>query len=186
MGWQHSVGFSFWNGVNYAMPDNHKVTKTQRHTRNLGDTSCLLCLCGELYINEGDSDDNLRQPIDGRRIQERAAQATAGGVCQSTAHRGAVAQTELSRRACIRDSRHTALRTTGRAVEQVRRGDHVLPQSDGVTLNSVYTHDPAIVCNRGAILCGMGKPRGAASRKRWASSSRGWGFQLTGASQAMG
>ena len=33
-----------------------------------------------------------------------------------------------------------------------------LPQSDGVTLDSVYTHDPAIVCNRGAILCSMGKP----------------------------
>lgn len=33
-----------------------------------------------------------------------------------------------------------------------------LPQAGGVTLDSVYTHDPAIVCNRGAILGSMGKP----------------------------
>ncbi|MBI3240970.1 MAG: amidinotransferase [Chloroflexi bacterium] len=32
-----------------------------------------------------------------------------------------------------------------------------LPTNDGVTLDSVYVHDPVIVSNRGAVLCNMGK-----------------------------
>ncbi len=32
-----------------------------------------------------------------------------------------------------------------------------LPRHEGTGLDSVYTHDPVIVCNKGAILCNMGK-----------------------------
>ena len=35
---------------------------------------------------------------------------------------------------------------------------HFLPPSD-TSLDSIYTHDPCIVTNRGAILCNMGKPQ---------------------------
>lgn len=33
-----------------------------------------------------------------------------------------------------------------------------LPGAPGTGLDSIYTHDPLVVCNRGAILCTMGKP----------------------------
>jgi N-dimethylarginine dimethylaminohydrolase len=41
-----------------------------------------------------------------------------------------------------------------------RNGTEVvyLPQAEGTGLDSVYVHDAAIVCARGAILCNMGKP----------------------------
>ncbi|MBX3002178.1 MAG: hypothetical protein KF893_26880 [Caldilineaceae bacterium] len=32
-----------------------------------------------------------------------------------------------------------------------------LPQHDGVSMDSIYTHDPLVVSERGAILCNMGK-----------------------------
>ncbi len=32
-----------------------------------------------------------------------------------------------------------------------------LPHADGVGLDSIYTHDPVVITNRGAILCTMGK-----------------------------
>ena len=35
---------------------------------------------------------------------------------------------------------------------------HFLPASN-TSLDSIYTHDPCIVTNRGAILCNMGKPQ---------------------------
>lgn len=40
-----------------------------------------------------------------------------------------------------------------------RAGSEVvyLPQAENTGLDSVYVHDPVIVCNRGAILCNMGK-----------------------------
>ena len=34
---------------------------------------------------------------------------------------------------------------------------HFLPKSDKVTPDSIYTHDPCIVSNKGIILCSMGK-----------------------------
>ncbi len=33
-----------------------------------------------------------------------------------------------------------------------------LPKNSGTTLDSVYTHDPVVISNSGAILCNMGKP----------------------------
>ena len=35
---------------------------------------------------------------------------------------------------------------------------HFLPQSEGTTLDSIYVRDASVVCDRGAILCRMGKP----------------------------
>ena len=34
---------------------------------------------------------------------------------------------------------------------------HFLPENESTTLDSVYTHDPCIISNRGVILCSMGK-----------------------------
>ena len=34
---------------------------------------------------------------------------------------------------------------------------HFLPENEFTTLDSVYTHDPCIISNRGVILCSMGK-----------------------------
>jgi N-dimethylarginine dimethylaminohydrolase len=46
------------------------------------------------------------------------------------------------------------LRTSGAAV-------HMLPQADGVGLDSIYVRDASVVCDRGLILCNMGKPQRA-------------------------
>jgi len=35
---------------------------------------------------------------------------------------------------------------------------HFLPESDETTLDSIYVRDASVVCDRGAILCRMGKP----------------------------
>src|SRR3954470_18587848 len=42
------------------------------------------------------------------------------------------------------------LRSTGCEV-------HLLPPAQGVGLDSIYVRDAAVVCDRGAILCRMGK-----------------------------
>ncbi len=55
-----------------------------------------------------------------------------------------------------------------------------LPQSDGVTLDSVYTHDPAIVCNRGAILCSMGKPARRGEPEAMGKFFEGMGIPIHG------
>ena len=34
-----------------------------------------------------------------------------------------------------------------------------LPRDDETGLDSIYTRDASVVCDRGAILCSMGKPR---------------------------
>jgi N-dimethylarginine dimethylaminohydrolase len=36
---------------------------------------------------------------------------------------------------------------------------HLLPRDDGTTLDSIYVRDASIVCERGLILCAMGKPQ---------------------------
>ena len=35
----------------------------------------------------------------------------------------------------------------------------MLPRAGGVGLDSIYVRDAAVVCDRGVILCGMGKPQ---------------------------
>ena len=44
------------------------------------------------------------------------------------------------------------LRTSGAVV-------HLLPQAGGVGLDSIYVRDASVVCDRGLILCNMGKPQ---------------------------
>ncbi len=44
------------------------------------------------------------------------------------------------------------LRTSGAVV-------HLLPQAVGVGLDSIYVRDASVVCDRGLILCNMGKPQ---------------------------
>ena len=46
------------------------------------------------------------------------------------------------------------LRSTGAHV-------HLLPRDDRTTLDSIYVRDASIVCERGVILCSMGKPQRA-------------------------
>jgi len=55
-----------------------------------------------------------------------------------------------------------------------------LPQAEGVTLDSVYTHDPAIVCNRGAILCNMGKPARRGEPEAMGKFFEGMGIPIHG------
>lgn len=39
---------------------------------------------------------------------------------------------------------------------------HLLPQAPGTTLDSIYVRDASIVCDRGIVLCRMGKPQRSA------------------------
>src|SRR4029453_355652 len=62
----------------------------------------------------------------------------------------------------------TAAPDFARAIDQydaflglLRRSDCeivMLPKADGVGLDSIYVRDASVVCNRGVILCNMGKP----------------------------
>ena len=46
---------------------------------------------------------------------------------------------------------------------------HMLPRSEGTTLDSIYVRDAAVVCDKGMILCRMGKPQRAAEPSAHAS-----------------
>jgi N-dimethylarginine dimethylaminohydrolase len=45
------------------------------------------------------------------------------------------------------------------AIERSGARVEALPRTDGVTLDSLYARDASVVSDRGAILCGMGKPQ---------------------------
>ena len=62
---------------------------------------------------------------------------------------------DLDRAAREHDRFVEALRAAGATV-------HMLPQDGDTTLDSIYVRDASIVCERGLILCRMGKPQRAA------------------------
>jgi N-dimethylarginine dimethylaminohydrolase len=62
----------------------------------------------------------------------------------------------------------------------------MLPQSEGAGLDSIYVRDGAIVCDRGAILCHMGKPQRAGEPAAQEAALRALGCPILGAIQPPG
>ena len=67
-------------------------------------------------------------------------------------------------------------------------GAHVdyLPPASGVTLDSIYVRDASVVCDRGVILCEMGKPERAGEPAAQAEMLRALGAPIVGAIRAPG
>jgi N-dimethylarginine dimethylaminohydrolase len=72
-----------------------------------------------------------------------------------------------------------ALRLSGAEILQ-------LPPAAGVGLDSIYVRDASIVCDRGVILCHMGKPARRGEPFAQAEAFRGWGIAVVGAIRAPG
>jgi N-dimethylarginine dimethylaminohydrolase len=69
-----------------------------------------------------------------------------------------------------------------------RSGTEVLslPRGEGVGLDSIYVRDASIVCDRGAILCAMGKPQRAREPAAHEAAFRTWGIPVIGAIEPPG
>lgn len=61
-----------------------------------------------------------------------------------------------------------------------------LPPADGVELDSIYVRDPAIICDRGVILCHMGKPQREGEPAAQEATLRALGYNIIGAIQPPG
>lgn len=71
------------------------------------------------------------------------------------------------------------LRTTGAEIE-------MLPSSDRVTMDSMYVRDASVVCDRGVILCQMGKPQRTPEPEEHAGVFRKLGLPVVGSIQPPG
>src|SRR5213083_837236 len=58
---------------------------------------------------------------------------------------------------------------------------HCLPPSEQVGLDSIYVRDASIACDRGVILCSMGKPQRAAEPAAQRTALRALGIPIHGA-----
>jgi arginine deiminase len=58
---------------------------------------------------------------------------------------------------------------------------HFLPDSDATGLDSIYVRDASVVCDRGAILCRMGKPPRDAEPAAQEATLRALGYPILGA-----
>jgi N-dimethylarginine dimethylaminohydrolase len=56
----------------------------------------------------------------------------------------------------------------------------LLPRAEGVGLDSIYVRDASIVCDRGVILCSMGKHQRRAEPEAQAAALAGLGLELLG------
>ena len=63
---------------------------------------------------------------------------------------------------------------------------HFLPRSDSVGLDSLYTRDASIVCNRGVILCNMGKPQRSTEPAAQEAAFQAAGIPIHGANSGQG
>ena len=63
---------------------------------------------------------------------------------------------------------------------------HFLPASDETTLDSIYVRDASVVCDRGAILCRMGKPAREGEPGAQESAFHAIGHPIAGAIAAPG
>ncbi len=63
---------------------------------------------------------------------------------------------------------------------------HMLPRASGVGLDSIYVRDAAVVCDRGVILCGMGKPQRLGEPAAQEAALRALGYPIAGAIQPPG
>ncbi len=71
------------------------------------------------------------------------------------------------------------LRSTGCEIQ-------LLPETQGVGLDSIYVRDAAVVCDRGVILCNMGKPQRAGEPAAMEGALRASGCTILGAIQPPG
>jgi N-dimethylarginine dimethylaminohydrolase len=55
-----------------------------------------------------------------------------------------------------------------------------LPECHGVGLDSVYVRDASIICDRGVILCAMGKPQRTGEPAAQEAAFAGWGIPVVG------
>lgn len=60
------------------------------------------------------------------------------------------------------------------------------PQSENTGLDSVYTHDPIAICNKGVIVCNMGKPQRRGEPDALAKFFEGLGVPVAGRIQGSG
>ena len=63
---------------------------------------------------------------------------------------------------------------------------HLLPEAEGVGLDSIYVRDAAVFCDRGVILCRMGKPLREREPAAQEAPLRALGFPILGAIQPPG
>jgi N-dimethylarginine dimethylaminohydrolase len=63
---------------------------------------------------------------------------------------------------------------------------NLLPKAEGVGLDSIYVRDPAVVCDRGVILCNMGKPQRAGEPGALAAVLRAHDYPILGTIQPPG
>ncbi|MEO5718926.1 MAG: arginine deiminase family protein, partial [Chthoniobacterales bacterium] len=61
-----------------------------------------------------------------------------------------------------------------------------LPQAEGVGLDSIYVRDAAVVCDRGIILCRMGKPLRQGEPGAQETALRALGYPIIGTIQPPG
>jgi len=63
---------------------------------------------------------------------------------------------------------------------------HMLPKAPGVGLDSIYVRDASVVCNRGVILCRMGKPQRAGEPAAQEAALRQLGLTILGSIEPPG
>jgi N-dimethylarginine dimethylaminohydrolase len=95
-----------------------------------------------------------------------------------------------------RDLRFTEAPDFGRAIEEYDRFAEILraagadiemlPRAPGVTLDSIYVRDASIACDRGIILCRMGKPLREAEPAAQETALRALGYPIVGSIRAPG
>jgi len=77
-----------------------------------------------------------------------------------------------------------ALRESDAFLDLLRRfGVEVLtlPRDERLTLDSIYARDAGIVCDRGLIICAMGKPARAGEPAALRQAAEAWGVPIAGA-----
>ena len=82
-----------------------------------------------------------------------------------------------------------ALKEYGRFLELLQHAGcevTMLPKAEDTGLDSIYVRDAAVVCDRGVILCRMGKPLRAAEPKAQETTLRALGYPIIGAIQPPG
>jgi N-dimethylarginine dimethylaminohydrolase len=65
-------------------------------------------------------------------------------------------------------------------------GIDFIPAAPGTTMDSVFVRDASILCDRGAILCRMGKPQRTGEPEAQAASLRAAGLEILGRIEAPG
>ena len=95
-----------------------------------------------------------------------------------------------------RDLGFTAAPDFGRALDEYERflavlreaGAQIdfLPHTDGATMDSLYARDASVVCDRGVILCRMGKPLRQFEPDAHGDTSRTLGIRILGRIEAPG